>query len=50
MEKLIELREWAKERYESEVSGRPDTNIYKRVLKITWEQVIRKIDEMIIGR
>jgi hypothetical protein len=36
MNKLLELRKWASKRYEVEVLNRPDNNIHKETLKITW--------------
>ena len=44
---LIKFRQWAESRYEEEVAHRPDVNIHKRTLKETWNQVLRKINEMI---
>lgn len=39
-----ELREWAEQRYKDEVLNRPVENIHREILKITWQQVIDKLD------
>ena len=45
---LAELLSWVDERIEAEVSHRPDVNIYKETLQITWNQVRRKVSEMLL--
>lgn len=40
------LRLWAQGRREDETAHRPEQNIYKRCLERTWDQVLRKLDEM----
>ena len=41
---FMELREWAEERYKDEVLNRPIDNIHREVLRITWQQVIDKLE------
>jgi len=43
--KLEELEEWAKQRYEAEVTYRPVENIHRETLRITWQQIIDKLKE-----
>ena len=45
--KLNELLLWAKERKSLETDNRPDINIHKKNLIITWNQIIRKLEEEI---
>lgn len=45
---LAELLAWVDERVEDEVAHRPDVNIYKETLQITWGQVRRKVSEMML--
>jgi len=47
MDDLRALRRWAITRYHDVVSNRPKENIYRENLRITWQQVIDKIDEML---
>lgn len=47
-----EARDWAIERWQSEVAHRPLQNIHRRTLDDTWRQVIRHFggdDELICG-
>lgn len=44
---LNSLLSWAKKRRSDEVDNRPDQNIHKRNLEITWNQVITKIESEI---
>jgi len=39
-----ELREWVEERYKEEVLDRPMNNKYREILRITWQQVMDKLD------
>lgn len=43
--KLDLLKDWAHERYDSEVKNRPLENQYRRILETTWRQIINKIEE-----
>jgi len=40
------LLTWAISRKESETKYRPDVNIYKKTLINTWDQIIRKLNEI----
>jgi len=43
---LSELKKWAKEQYELQVSQRPKQNRYYLTLHNVWTQVIKKLDSM----
>lgn len=42
--KLKELRAWARQRYTDEVLNRPVENMHRETLRITWQQVIDKLE------
>ena len=42
---LIDLLGWAKDRKATETNHRPDTNIHKRMLVETWDQIINEIKQ-----
>ena len=41
-----ELLRWAREKKEAETAHRPDENIHKRTLVNTWDQMIRRLEEV----
>ena len=43
---IDELKAWAISRKEAETRERPDVNIYKKTLITTWDQIIRKLEEI----
>lgn len=45
-ELLDDLKDWAVSRKEAETGERPDVNIYKKTLINTWDQIIRKLEDI----
>ena len=42
---LDKLITWANDRKSNETANRPDYNIHKKILMVTWDQVISKLEE-----
>ena len=40
---LNDLHDWSIDRFEKEVSQRPDANVHKATLNSVWKQVIQKM-------
>lgn len=43
-----DLLEWAKKKKATETKHRPNTNIHKRMLIETWDQIIRKVNQCLL--
>lgn len=46
-ETLAGILMWARGRREAETANRPDENVNKRTLEVTWDQVIGKLEDAI---